>query len=162
MTVADTLAGATLILEAVRELRNPTIFAQLGSKQKVEFRHALADIYFVPDGVKSILEQIAAGHPVGDLSPLTTFNDAESQIERLVDRLSSDDYFKLVEQFRNKEALTAIFYKKLELRRNIQDALNEALTYGETIDPDVARSLLEAVNSLNQEIQAFDADLARG
>jgi hypothetical protein len=59
---------------------------------------------------------------------------------------------------RTQRVLSQISYGKVRLRRDIQSALNQALTYDQQVEPQMAVELLGVIQILNDAIE--DADEA--
>ena len=121
---------------------------------------ALRSIYFTPQGVVALLEEVAAGRQpeLRDIEVvLPRFNDGEWRICRTLallefDKLSGNREISL----RRARTLDQLRYGKINLRRDIQELLNGPLTYGEPISPEGARDLLERVHALNAEIESLE------
>lgn len=124
---------------------------------------ALRSIYFQPVGLRLILTKLSEGLAPGheDIERiLPDFNDREWILERRLNRLDFDSteiYRRLPLRVRN--VLDGIAYGKRNLRREIQNELNESLTDNGAIDPARARELLNAVNELNSAIEAAEEAL---
>jgi len=122
---------------------------------------ALRGIYFTPNGTRKVLGVLADGRmpPREDIQDvLTAFNDAEWRVERFRGRLD----FEYLERFdislRQRRTLEQISWGKVNLRRDIQDALNGPLTQNRSIDAGAARDLLNRVVVLNALIEALEEE----
>jgi hypothetical protein len=84
------------------------------------------------------------------------FNDAEDRVYNFTRRMTfeSPDFEEL--GLRNRRILEQIAYGKINLRRDLQRELNEALTFGREVSADKARELLARVNQLNEMIEELE------
>jgi hypothetical protein len=123
---------------------------------------ALRGIYFTPRGTREILRCLADGDrpdPETIRDVLLEFNDAEWRVQRFVDILD----FRALERFdelslRQRRTLEEIAYGKRNLRRDLQDTLNFALTNREPIGPKDAGVLLGRVEALNALIESLEEE----
>lgn len=117
---------------------------------------ALREIYFTPEGVKSLLREVAEGktpevQKVERVLP--NFNDSEWRVGRALALLNYENLSDRREvSLRRAETLNQLRFGKINLRRDIQTLLNRSLTVGQAIAPDEARELLDRVSALNAEI----------
>lgn len=114
---------------------------------------ALRRIYFTPNGVRKILIELAAGrHPTAEQisEVLVNFNDVEWDVERYLHSIEFDELQARREiTLKAAEQLDQIRYGKINVRKQIQQALNEPLTKDQPIDSAVAANLLADVDELN-------------
>ncbi|MBO6526218.1 hypothetical protein [Erythrobacter sp.] len=123
---------------------------------------SLRRIYFTPRGTRKILRNLAEGRrPEQDdiRDVLIDFNDAEWEVRRELDRLD----FRELERFgdlslRQRRTLDEIAYGKRVLRRDLQDALNEALHHDHAIEADDAKVLLTRIEALNFMIESLEEE----
>lgn len=123
---------------------------------------ALRGIYFTPRGTIKILAVLAEGatpdqDDIDDV--LTDFNDREWHVARHLDRVDFGNTDDMNLSLRQRRTLTEIAWDKRNLRREIQDALNQSLTDGRKIDADQARLLLRRVETLNAVIESLEEEL---
>lgn len=123
---------------------------------------ALRTIYFTPNGIREILEVYASGGTpeIGDIERiLPRFNDAEWLVR---ERLHLIEFERLHERrevsLAVAEQLDKIRYGKINIRRDLQEALNERITANNPIPADEARELLAKIDALNATIAAVEAD----
>lgn len=129
------------------------------ARQAAEAIQALRMIYFSPKSVLMLLNMIAQGHRPTDEQVaviLPPFNDAEWRVERMLWRLDYDANGEL--PMRHRRILDSIRYGKMDVRREVQTLLNEALTTGNEVVHEDAKKLAEAIETLNLAIE--DAELA--
>jgi len=125
-----------------------------------EIVDALRSIYFVPQGVLTLLEEVAEGRQPDAQQVevvLPRFNDGEWRVGRALAVLEFDDLSGNREiSLRRARTLDLLRYGKIHLRRDIQELLNHSLTFGRPISPEAARALLERVHALNAEIESLE------
>lgn len=123
---------------------------------------ALRTIYFTPNGIRRILEAYANGEtPTTDEIErvLPEFNDAEWIVRDRLDFIDFDTLHRRPEvSLAVAEQLEKIRYGKVNVRRDLQRALNERITANKPIPADEARELLTKIDALNATIAAVEAD----
>lgn len=145
-----------------------TALADFGSQSKPNRRRvrpivqALRGIYFTPRGTLKVLGALADGitpDPEDIEDVLTGFNDHEWQVSRHLDYMDFDRSDGMDLSLRQRRTLTELAYGKKNLRREIQDALNETVGQGRNFDQDDARILLRRVEALNSMIESLEEEL---
>lgn len=122
---------------------------------------ALRGIYFTPRGTQRILSVLASGDrpdPDDIQDIMTAFNDAEWHVERHTRRLDFDYLSRFDISLRQRNALQKIAWGKLNLRRDLQNVLNEALTDDIPVDSGEVTVLLKRVEALNRLIEALEEE----
>ena len=121
---------------------------------------ALREIYFTPNGVITLLEQLANGLKPDRIEvehALPKFNDAEWRIGSALQRL---EFASLAENkevsLKRARVLDQLRYGKINLRRDIQSLLNQPLTFGKELSKDTAVELLKRVTALNAQIESLE------
>jgi hypothetical protein len=153
-----TISQGVSLINGLRQLRPA---GKRALKQREAVVQILRSIYFTPRGTRAILETLAAGNMPDqeDIeSILPDFNDSEWQIRRLIDdmRFENRDFEEI--GLANRRTLEQVAYGKVSLRRDLQDALNPALTNSGSVPPEVAASLLARVNDLNRMIEDLERE----
>lgn len=117
---------------------------------------ALRAIYFAPDGVLALLNELAksSGAPSEQLRErLLSFNDREWEVERALGAL---DFKRLQNDLRltlaTMQTLELIRAGKISLRRSIQAEINYYGQRGVKPDLDEIRRLIAGIERLNKEI----------
>lgn len=161
--MADPLSIAATGLDLAQALAALRPESPVPNKRRQEICLWLRSIYFMPDGVISILEDIADGRPIDERrreSVLSSFNDAEWRIREISDQLDFETLRRDVSiSLRTARQLDLVRWGKLSLRREIQDAINH---YGQPhakLDRTKIRRLLGAVKELNAQIEEVEATL---
>ncbi|OXE35348.1 MAG: hypothetical protein CGW95_14400 [Phenylobacterium zucineum] len=121
---------------------------------------SLRDMYFMPEGVVFLLEEIAAGRNpnTDDIEKiLPRFNDMEWRVGQALhmlefDRLTGNREISL----RRARILSQLRYGKISLRRSIQEFLNHALTVGNQPLQETAEELIQGIVALNEQIEALE------
>lgn len=165
MDFGHSIAIARELIAATRELQG----YMGGSHDQRERRavtkliEALRLIYFQPVGLRLILRKLSQGQKPerADVEMLLpAFNDYEWHVHRRIELLTFDataDCARL--PLRMRRILDEIAYGKRNLRRAIQEEVNEALTEDEHVDPNRAKELLIEVEALNSAIEAAEESL---
>lgn len=162
MIIPGAIETATAGLEVASAISG---LAREDRSQRLRLRpiiSALRDIYFTPRGTVRVLTRIANGErpdPDDVEDVLTDFNGAEWLVQRRVreldfDRLAQFDGLSL----RQRRTLDQIAYGKIQLRRDIQDALNECLTFEDRLPYDDASVLLKRVDALNAMVESLEEE----
>ncbi|ATC26387.1 hypothetical protein CVUC_08190 [Caulobacter vibrioides] len=119
-------------------------------------------IYFTPEGIRGLLRDFAEGRQPSREAieeVLSDFNDAEWRVDSSLERLSFHYLGDRKElSLRAAEQLDKIRYGKIDIRRQLQEGLNEILTQGEDLDPKLANDLLGKVEALNGLIVALEEE----
>lgn len=117
----------------------------------------------MPDGVISILEDLAEGRPIEEErreKVLTNFNDAEWRVRAISDKLHFRELAKdLSISLKTAQALDLIRMGKLKVRVEVQEAINSYGQPGAQIDRKEVRRLLVAIRELNERILEAEAAL---
>lgn len=159
MTIEVILQTTGSLISLVGEIQ--TAF---GSRQPVRGSHdrvvgALRSIYFTPAGSLSLLAMLAEGEtPSQEMCErvLTGFNDVEFRVDRALSDIEDLFEDKTV-SLNAARILREIAYGKRRIRSDIQELVNEALTFGKRVEPQDAKAALAAVKALNSAIEAVEA-----
>ena len=141
-----------------------TLFIQRGGQRDARpdiRRHreiilGLRRMFFAPDGVRSLLEDIAEGRDIDEdyaAQVLTEFNDAEHFWPRHLFGLADLHHLERPDlSLREIETLQKIGWNKISVRREVQDFLNFADGRPSDRAADRARELLDHIEALNAAI----------
>jgi hypothetical protein len=122
---------------------------------------ALRGIYFTPRGTINILKALADGNapdPDDVEHVLIDFNDHEWAVHRHLHAMDFDRSDDLGLSLRQRRVLGEIAYGKRNLRRDIQDVLNQPLTENDFVNANDARVLLKRVDALNAMIESLEEE----
>ena len=163
------------MLEHILETLGPAleIVSKLGGEPESKLDHrygaarddvikSLRRIYFTPSGTLRILGELSEGRspsPSAIHEVLTEFNDAEWSVRAALRGLEFEHLSERRElSLRAVRQLDQLRYGKIDIRRELQEALNEALTFGRPVDPELAKALLSKVNALNALIESLEEE----
>lgn len=125
-----------------------------------EISQALRAIYFTPNGVLSLLKEVAEGrHPDPERTKelLIEFNDKEWNVRESLDALDFDRLSKqLGLTLGTARKLDLIRFGKLSLRREIQSEINYYGQRRASPDKRKVHQLLAAIEQLNCEIEDIE------
>jgi hypothetical protein len=162
MPLAETVG---LVAEAVTLVKEVANHGKRHPSRASEFRYiieSLRAIYFIPKGTRNILKCLADGNQPNQIDvekTLPNFNDAEWRVGRMVERLDFEALDRIPGlSLRQRRVLNEISWGKRSIRRDVQEALNDALTHGGTVPPHIARQLLDRVNELNHTIESIEEE----
>ena len=131
-------------------------------RQRENLILSLRRMYFAPDGVRGLLEDIAEGEDIEEdraAQVLTEFNDAEHFRPRHLFGLADLDHFERPDlSLRQIETLRKIGWNKISVRKEVQMFLNFAERRPSRRAAERARELLDQVEALNAAI--IDAEAA--
>jgi hypothetical protein len=159
MSVEVILQTTGTLISLAGEIQN-----SFGSGQPAKGSHdrvvqSLRQIYFTPTGSLSLLAVLAEGEtPTAEMCErvLPRFNDVEFRVDQALNEI--EDLFEDRNiSLRAATILREIAYGKRRIRREIQELVNEALTYGHRVDPQDAKAVLAAVKALNSAIESVEA-----
>jgi hypothetical protein len=152
-------ASGLEIVSSFRGLKRP---GPNDSEQAARVVEALRAIYFVPAGVIGALRKLASndaltGHDVAE------FERFDAHDEKVYEATSRLDFEKLLSlpvfSIRAARELELIRWNKINLRRDVREALHSHIRQGRTIKADEANRLLELVVSLNEQIESAEEHL---
>jgi hypothetical protein len=127
-----------------------------------ELVRGLRGIYFTPRGTLTVIAELAEGRRPTDEDIekiLPEFNDGEWRVRNILDSFDFDEIAGVEISLRRSRLFGQIRMGKLNLRRDIQEALNEALTTGVKVNKRDARILLQRVTALNLLIESLEEEL---
>ena len=166
MPIVETVATVIGTTNAgVSLLRNlPALFRKCSLSQN-EFREvieALRDIYFTPNGMRRVLELLAAGKRVDQASmssAVDEFNSFEWRVERSVSKMAFDRLRSIPDlSLEQREVLDELADFKINLRKDLQNVFNKP---GRRIHVSRAQAseLLERTRVLNSQIIQMERQL---
>lgn len=129
------------------------------ARKRNEICRILRMIYFEPNGVLSILRQLAQGKRVPDeqvAKVLIAFNDEQWEIVAALDALPRASSKDLRVSMKNANILADIRAGKLSVRQAVQDEIN---CYGQPLkqpDPARIRKLIRKIEQLNKKIEQIE------
>jgi hypothetical protein len=154
---------ATSAVEGLKHIRPRTESRDTRVQNNVSL--ILRELYFAPDGILSLLREIADGELPTETrlkQALINFNDREGKIEGALESLEYDALKKELGLSLNAlVALTMLREGKSELRWTVQQEVN---FYGQDgVWPDTARvrKLIKAIDELNAVIEQVEAAINR-
>jgi hypothetical protein len=154
---------ATSAVEGLKHIRPRAESRDARVQNNVSF--ILRELYFAPDGILSLLREIADGEQPAETrlrQALVDFNDKEWKIEGALERLEYDALKKELGLSLNAlRALGLLREGKSELRWTVQQEVN---FYGQDgVWPGKARvrKLIQAIQNLNTEIEQIEAIINR-
>lgn len=159
--------GIPVLIDAVKAVREavseklPDKNFTYPNKKFQRIGAALHSIYFADNGILGVLNRIAAGEKVTekDLSDLVEFNQIEVPIWSAMNALDvgfGHTEGHSMEQYRIFHHVRDV---KRSLRRNVQLAINEAVTLGTPIDIKEVSNLIVEIQKLNRVIEKVDHSL---
>ena len=159
----ESLEAAKKISEVVSALSSAgsEVRQQADKSQARRFVRYLRAIYFTPRGTLNVLTKLSEGiePDTADLAnTLADFNDAEWEVERITSRMQFDENYTGGLSLRVRRTLQEISWGKIDLRRRLQQELNEPLTFGRGVDPGRAHVLLKKLQDLNLKIEALEEE----
>ena len=162
MAILEAIAATTEILDFSSKVSELLLDPRRKSKLKPVVK-ALGVIYFTPNGLVRALRTLSNGAEPDDVemrTALMEFNQIEPAVHEAVRNLSFDSLSVSGLTLRQRRVLDEIAYGKLSLRADLQNALNESLTFGRKPDLEQVRVLLQRVEELNQAIEELEEKLS--
>lgn len=159
--ILSTKTGIDLINAALSASEKSSV--KLSKKKSAALCRALRGIYFTPNGILSLLDDIAkGGKPTAAQiqSVLGDFNDAEWEVQRFAHSLSFDALEgEMLVSLRSARALELIRFGKVSLRRDIQNAINSIGQPRAKISLSLISELSARVRDLNEGIEKLELSL---
>jgi hypothetical protein len=154
---------AATITKSLRDIR-PRRESRDGRVQDTVSK-ILRTLYFAPDGILSLLKEVAQGARPTDeriRQALIDFNDRQWKIEGAVERLE----FGVLEKelginLNSIMALTMLREGKIDLRWTVQKEVNSYGQLGKSPDKTKVRKLISAIEDLNATIEQVEAVINR-
>ncbi|MFT4794655.1 MAG: DNA-binding transcriptional MerR regulator [Paracoccaceae bacterium] len=163
MGFIEAISVTKVAIKTVGEIRSASRQAKNDHEKRelLTIIQALRRIYFTPKGIRSILMGISEGIQPSQpqIDALIEFNDAEWEVGRALQKLDLIDAPISPLSLRTQRVLSQISYGKVRLRRDIQSALNQALTYDQQVEPQMAVELLGVIQILNDAIEDADESI---
>ena len=150
------LVGGVLKISKERKSQQP-------AREREELCRALRSIYFTPEGVLDLMQDLIDGKKVAPdkvRNILTRFNDAEWRVSRRLELLTFEERFQTMSvSLSTARQLNEIRNGKINVRRAIQEEIN---AYGQPrrkIDRNTIKKLRRDVLKLNKLIEDMEEKL---
>jgi hypothetical protein len=163
MSFVAALATASEFIGLAKGIQNLIGSPSLDKAKLRTVLNALESLYFTPNGLLPLLLKISNGErpAIGEVqATMLEFNDSEPHVERAAELLNFDALSAVDFPLGLRTTMQAAVYGKLNLRRDLQNAMNVPSDQL-TLECENAAKLVERITALNTLLEEIDYKLRK-